>query len=86
MMEYIRPVIKYADPKNGITKLGELSVATWGEIEELAKELARHYKLPEGEYDLYVMGDPRSSLKDLSPESIEAILIVPRYSGPLIKE
>ncbi len=84
MSGYIRAQIKYASPA-GITELGELSVATWGESEEIAATLADHFNLPKGEYDLYVMSSPDKPLRKLVPDELHTILLAPRHSGPLIK-
>jgi hypothetical protein len=85
MSDYIRAQIKYMNSEGSIDELGELSIATWGESEELAEKLAQHFNLPKGEYDLYVMSSPNKALKNLTPDELHTILLVPRYSGPLIK-
>lgn len=85
MAEYIRAKINYVNSRGEVEGLGDLSVAVWGEPEQLAKQIAQHYNLPDGEYDLYMRGPDDKPIKSLKPDELNSIILVPRYSGPLIK-
>lgn len=85
MAEYIRTKINYLNASGETVELGELSLAAWGEPDRLVGQIVKHYNLPSNEYDLYVMGPRDKPIKDLNPGDLRSVILVPRYSGPLIK-